>query len=205
MAESKPAPKGEQKAKFVPKAGSGFLFRNGYKSSDRSPNAVGQLTLPDGTVMRLAAWTRVDKNGQRYQTLQLSHPEAGRAPTRGATAPTARSSEIVAQTGSLSATEALAAKEALRIVAEEEKVANITRKHSDAMGAVPNTDYRVASKERATDEREGVTEHREVDCTLCHSAIGQGDAQGWWDEEPAHQCCVDGMTSGWGPDDAPSA
>lgn len=58
---------------FVPKEGTGFLFINDKRESDNHPNVKGTAMF-EGVLIDVAAWTRVGKNGNKFQSLKLSRP-----------------------------------------------------------------------------------------------------------------------------------
>lgn len=58
-------------ADFQPKPNTGVLFQNNG-NSDKSPNLKGNVILPDGRKMNIAAWEKTDKNGNIYYSLKLS-------------------------------------------------------------------------------------------------------------------------------------
>jgi hypothetical protein len=56
---------------FEHKPGSGTLFNNDRKTADNQPDMTGEIKLPDGTLMRLAAWRKDGTKGPFY-SLKLS-------------------------------------------------------------------------------------------------------------------------------------
>jgi hypothetical protein len=175
---------------FVPNPGSGFLFRNRFKFGPKSPNAVGTMTLPDGTVWKVAAWTGTTKAGDKYQSFRFSPIEAGVAPPSGERASVARPSRklTIAEVEERAKADAV-----LDQLEEEDRVANIVRSHSDAMGAIPTRDMRVASRgtdTRADAAREAQRDERQESCVLCNGLIADSEESGWWSEELAHERCI---------------
>ena len=55
---------------FEHREGSGSLFPNKKKTSDSHPNATGELML-NGVIWEVAAWTKTDKNGGKWQSLSV--------------------------------------------------------------------------------------------------------------------------------------
>ena len=53
------------------KPNTGSLFVNSKKTSDKSPNAVGDALI-DGKEYRVSAWTRTSSNGNKYQSLSFT-------------------------------------------------------------------------------------------------------------------------------------
>lgn len=65
---------------FEQKPNSGVLFKNLDKvGDDKRPHAKGRAKIGD-TEYWVAAWTRTDKNGEKYQTLVFEQMEAQRHP-----------------------------------------------------------------------------------------------------------------------------
>lgn len=56
---------------YQPKPNTGVLFQNSG-NSDKSPDLKGNIILPDGRKMNIAAWEKEDKNGNTYYSLKLS-------------------------------------------------------------------------------------------------------------------------------------
>ena len=56
---------------FEHKPGSGTLFTNDRKTADNQPDMTGEIKLPDGTLMRLAAWRKDGTKGPFF-SLKLS-------------------------------------------------------------------------------------------------------------------------------------
>lgn len=54
---------------FEPRPGSGSLFKNDKQGNDRAPDYKGDLTLLDGSKVRLAGWI---KQGQKGSFLSIS-------------------------------------------------------------------------------------------------------------------------------------
>jgi hypothetical protein len=53
----------------------GRLFKNKYKEpGDNKPNYTGDMTMPDGTKMRLAAWIKESKEegGDKWMSIKVS-------------------------------------------------------------------------------------------------------------------------------------
>jgi hypothetical protein len=66
--------------------GQGSLFKNDRKESDNHPNAKG-AALIGGVEYWVSAWTKVDKNGNRWQSLSFQPKEAkAKAPISNAPA-----------------------------------------------------------------------------------------------------------------------
>lgn len=53
--------------------GYGFLYP-ARKKFPNGPSMSGTVTLPDGTVMDIAGWTKQSKAGTRYLSLKISEP-----------------------------------------------------------------------------------------------------------------------------------
>ena len=53
---------------FEHRENSGALFRNQKRDSEKHPNAVGSALI-GGVKYRVSAWTKLDKNGQKWQSL----------------------------------------------------------------------------------------------------------------------------------------
>ena len=49
---------------------SGSLFPNRDKKEDKHPNAKGEAKI-DGVLYEVAAWTKTDKNGNKWQSLSF--------------------------------------------------------------------------------------------------------------------------------------
>ncbi len=54
------------------KPGDGVLFQNNRKTSDNSPDMVGEIMVNEGEVKQLAAWTKTDKNGKKFLAVRVS-------------------------------------------------------------------------------------------------------------------------------------
>lgn len=64
---------------FVPKPGSGALFRNRDRVKDTHPEYRGNVVDPDGKAWEVAAWVKEGKGG-KFFSLALKEPyRAGRA------------------------------------------------------------------------------------------------------------------------------
>ena len=60
---------------FQPKPGSGVMFQNTRKQSEKSPDLTGEILLLDGTKQQIVAWKKKDKNGNTFLTLAMSTPK----------------------------------------------------------------------------------------------------------------------------------
>jgi hypothetical protein len=58
--------------------GSGSLFKNDKREKDSQPNARGDA-LVGGILYEIAAWTKTDKNGNKWQSLSFK-PKEDRQP-----------------------------------------------------------------------------------------------------------------------------
>lgn len=56
---------------YVPKPGTGNLFKNDRKEKEHQPDYKGSLTLPDGTTMQLGGWISQNAKG-KYLSLRVS-------------------------------------------------------------------------------------------------------------------------------------
>ncbi|MCR5877013.1 hypothetical protein [Phenylobacterium sp. J367] len=56
---------------YVPKPGTGTLFKNDRKEKDHQPDYKGTLTLPDGSTMQLGGWIQSNAKG-KYLSLRVS-------------------------------------------------------------------------------------------------------------------------------------
>ena len=60
---------------YEPNPGQGFLFPNKDRTNDKQPNAKGYVIahrdIREGERLDLAAWTKEDRNGNRYQSLKM--------------------------------------------------------------------------------------------------------------------------------------
>jgi cytochrome c1 len=54
------------------------LFKNDKGDNPNRPDYTGQVTLPDGTEMRMSAWVREAKSGIKYLSGSLSETIADR-------------------------------------------------------------------------------------------------------------------------------
>ena len=60
---------------FQQKDNSGSLFRNDKREKDSHPHAKGSAMI-DGVAYFVSAWTKEDKNGNRYQSLAFTRKDA---------------------------------------------------------------------------------------------------------------------------------
>ena len=51
------------------------LFKNDKGDNEARPDYTGNVTLPDGKEMRMAAWVREAKSGVKYLSGRLSEPQ----------------------------------------------------------------------------------------------------------------------------------
>jgi len=51
------------------------LFKNDKGDNDARPDYTGNVTLPDGTEMRMAAWIKESKSGLKFLSGRLSEPQ----------------------------------------------------------------------------------------------------------------------------------
>lgn len=58
----------------------GSLFKNDDKTEDKHPNAKGSALI-NGVAFWVAAWTKTDKNGNKYQSLAFKPKEEAKANT----------------------------------------------------------------------------------------------------------------------------
>ena len=58
-------------ADFVQKELSGSMFKNQKKLTDNHPNMTGSALI-DGVEYWLSAWTKTDKNGNKWQSLSFT-------------------------------------------------------------------------------------------------------------------------------------
>jgi len=56
---------------YAPKEGSGVLFKNNRKDAPNQPDYTGNIFI-GGVKKRIAAWTKKDKNGNPFFSLQVS-------------------------------------------------------------------------------------------------------------------------------------
>ena len=64
---------------FEQRENSGSLFVNKKRDSEKHPNAVGNALI-GGVRYRVSAWTKLDKNGQKWQSLAFQRDEHSNAP-----------------------------------------------------------------------------------------------------------------------------
>jgi uncharacterized protein (DUF736 family) len=65
------------------RAGSGSLFKNDKKTTDKHPSMKGRVMLPNGEERWLSAWTKKTQAGEPWVSLQigeLCNPGAAMAP-----------------------------------------------------------------------------------------------------------------------------
>mgnify|MGYP001573566004 CR=1 FL=1 len=56
---------------YTPKEGTGTLFRNKkHEEGDNQPNARGEALI-GGVLYEISAWTKSDKNGDKFQSLSI--------------------------------------------------------------------------------------------------------------------------------------
>jgi hypothetical protein len=60
---------------YTPKDNTGTLFRNDRKESDNHPNAKGTAII-EGVEYWLSAWTKVGKDGDRFQSISFKRKDA---------------------------------------------------------------------------------------------------------------------------------
>ena len=51
------------------------LFKNDTGDNEARPDYTGNVTLPDGKEMRMAAWVRESKSGLKFLSGRLSEPQ----------------------------------------------------------------------------------------------------------------------------------
>ena len=51
------------------------LFKNDKGDNESRPDYTGNVTLPDGKEMRMAAWVRDSKSGLKFLSGRLSEPQ----------------------------------------------------------------------------------------------------------------------------------
>ena len=61
-------------AEFVQKELSGSMFKNQKKLTDQHPNMTGNALI-DGVEYWVSAWTKVDKNGNKWQSLSFTRKD----------------------------------------------------------------------------------------------------------------------------------
>lgn len=62
---------------FEQRDNSGALFVNDRKTSDNHPNAKGNAMI-DGVEYWVSAWTKTDRNGNRFQSLSFERKDVRR-------------------------------------------------------------------------------------------------------------------------------
>tara|TARA_R110000868_G_scaffold30354_1_gene112434 strand:+ start:29 stop:277 length:249 start_codon:yes stop_codon:yes gene_type:complete len=60
-----------EKKKFEQKNGTGVLFTNNKRETEKHPTMTGKIVTPDGIEYRISAWTKEGANG-KYLSLALS-------------------------------------------------------------------------------------------------------------------------------------
>lgn len=63
---------------FEPRDNSGALFKNDDKTEDKHPNAKGSALI-GGIDYWIAAWTKTDKNGNKFQSLAFKPKDEAKA------------------------------------------------------------------------------------------------------------------------------
>ena len=67
------------------------LFKNDKGDNEARPDYTGNVTLPDGKEMRMAAWVRESKSGLKFLSGRLSEPQpkadVGNAAVEGSDVP----------------------------------------------------------------------------------------------------------------------
>ena len=58
-------------AEFVQKELSGSMFKNQKKLTDQHPNMTGSALI-DGVEYYVSAWTKTDKNGNKWQSMSFT-------------------------------------------------------------------------------------------------------------------------------------
>lgn len=61
---------------FEHKPGSGSIFENGYKETDRQPDMKGKIKTPDGQEWDVSGWWKESRNGQ-FLSLAIQEPWQG--------------------------------------------------------------------------------------------------------------------------------
>ena len=64
---------------YVQKENSGSLFKNDRKETDNHPHMKGDALI-DGVQYWLSAWTKTDKNGNKFQSLSFTKKDEKSAP-----------------------------------------------------------------------------------------------------------------------------
>jgi len=59
--------------------GSGSLFKNDKKTTDKHPNLKGKVMLPDGTTHWVSGWTKKTQAGETWISLQIGEMVGGDA------------------------------------------------------------------------------------------------------------------------------
>lgn len=59
---------------FEFKNGQGSMFPNTKKTTDTQPSMRGEFRSLDGKMFEIAAWTKTDKNGNKWLSLSISEP-----------------------------------------------------------------------------------------------------------------------------------
>lgn len=62
-------------ADFVQKELTGSMFKNQKKLTDQHPNMTGSALI-DGVEYWLSAWTKTDKNGNKWQSMSFTKKES---------------------------------------------------------------------------------------------------------------------------------
>ena len=65
---------------FEHRENSGSLFVNKKRDSEKHPNAVGSALI-GGVKYRVSAWTKLDRNGQKWQSLAFQVDTHSNPPT----------------------------------------------------------------------------------------------------------------------------
>lgn len=61
----------ESKTTYITQPGSGQMFKNKFKNSDKHPDYKGEAVTPDGEKVQVAGWIQVDKTGEHFLSLKL--------------------------------------------------------------------------------------------------------------------------------------
>jgi len=64
-------------AEFVQKELSGSMFKNQKKLTEQHPNMTG-LAMIEGVEYLVSAWTKTDKNGNKWQSLAFTKKDQSR-------------------------------------------------------------------------------------------------------------------------------